>query len=66
MLRRAGLCKLRADAIFPAMIMMETNDRIPQAEVGRFVQQCLDQGARIVVVTPNPDRLTCSVCVQRE
>jgi len=48
------------------MILMETHERVPLAEVGGFVQQCLAEGARIVVVTQNADGLSCSVSVQRD
>jgi len=48
------------------MILMETHDRVPQGEVGAFVQRCIVEGAIIVVVTQNPDQLTCTVSVQRE
>jgi hypothetical protein len=48
------------------MILMETHDRVPQAEVGTFVQQCISAGAVIVVVTQNPDQLTCTISVQRD
>jgi hypothetical protein len=47
------------------MILMETHDNILRVEAGAFVQRCLDEGAVIVVVTPNPDGRTCSVSVQR-
>ena len=48
------------------MILMQTHDSVPRAEVGAFVQQCISEGAVIVVVTQNPDRLTCTVSVQRD
>jgi hypothetical protein len=47
------------------MILMETHDSIPRGEAGKFVQQCLDEGALFVVVTPNLDGRTCTVSVQR-
>ena len=48
------------------MILMETHEQVPLAEVGAFVQRCLAEGARIVVVTQNFDGLSCSVSVQRD
>jgi len=48
------------------MILMKTHESVPKAEVGEFVQRCIDENAAIVVVTNNPDGKTCTVCVQRE
>ena len=48
------------------MILMEIHESILRPETGAFVQQCLREGAVIVVVTPNPDGRTCTVSVQRE
>ena len=48
------------------MILMETHDSIPRSETGAFIQQCLHEGAVIIVVTSNPDGRTCTVSVQRE
>ena len=48
------------------MILMKTHDSIPREKVGAFVQQCLTEGALIVVVTKNPDGRTCTVSVQKE
>lgn len=48
------------------MILMQTHDSVPKSEVGTFVQQCINEGAVIVVVTQNPDGRTCTVSVQRE
>ena len=47
-------------------VEMETHDSFPRAEVGAFVQQCIKDGAVIVVVTQNPDQRTCRVIVQRD
>jgi hypothetical protein len=48
------------------MFLMDRHENIPVAELGAFVQRCLDQGATIVVVTRNTDGVTCTVSVQRE
>lgn len=48
------------------MVLLETHEEVPRAEVGAFIQQRLDEGAIVFVVTANPDGLTCRVCVQRD
>ena len=48
------------------MILMTTHDHVPRSELGAFVQQCIEKGAIVIVVTKNPDGLTCTVSVQQE
>jgi hypothetical protein len=48
------------------MILIETHELVPRAEVGALVQQCIAAGARFVFVTQNPDRESCTVRVQRD
>ena len=43
------------------MILMETHESVPKAEVGALVQRCLTEGAILVVVTNNRDGRTCTV-----
>jgi len=59
-------CAIFAVLQSPTMILMETHESIPRLETGAFIQQCLHEGAVIIVVTPNPDGRTCTVSVQRE
>lgn len=48
------------------MFLMDRHENIPSAEVGAFVQRCIDAGATIVVVTRNADGRSCTVSVQRD
>ncbi len=48
------------------MFLMDRHENIPSAEVGAFVQRCIDAGATIVVVTRNSDGRSCTVSVQRD
>ena len=48
------------------MILLETHERVPRSDTADFVQRCLDEGAVVVVVTPNSDGCTCTVSVQRD
>lgn len=48
------------------MFLMERHEKISVRELGTFIQQCVDAGAHIVVVTRNPDGETCTVSVQRD
>jgi hypothetical protein len=46
------------------MILIETHENVPLAEVGALVQQCIADGAKNVFVTRNPDGRTFTVRVQ--
>lgn len=48
------------------MFLMERHEKILLPDLGEFVQQCIESGGQIVVITRNPDGLTCTVSVQRE
>lgn len=48
------------------MFLMERHENISLENLGAFVQQCMDEGGQIVVITRNPDGMTCTVSVQRE
>lgn len=48
------------------MVLLESHEKVLRAEVGAFVQKCVNEGAIVLVVTLNPDGLTCRVCVQRD
>ena len=48
------------------MFLMERHENIPVAELGAFVQRCLECGATIVVVTREADGQRCTVSVQRD
>lgn len=48
------------------MFFMERHENISLSELGAFVQDCMVTGARILVISRNPDGLTCTVSVQRE
>ena len=48
------------------MVLLETHDKVLRSEVGAFVQQCLDAGSLVLVITLNPDGQTCRICVQRD
>lgn len=45
---------------------MERHENLPEAEVGAFVQRCIDAGATLVVVTRHPDGRSFTVSVQRD
>lgn len=45
---------------------MEIHNNVPRDEVGVLVQQCMSEGAVIVVVTQNSGDRTCTVSVQRK
>jgi len=47
------------------MFLMQTNESVPQAEIGAYVQRCLENGGNLIVVTKNPDGKTCTVSVQQ-
>ena len=48
------------------MFFMERHENISLNDLGAFVQKCVTAGAMIVVVTRNPDGVTCTVSVQHE
>jgi hypothetical protein len=48
------------------MILMETHDAVAREDVGAFVQQYLQEGAILIVVTNNPDGVTCTVSIQKD
>lgn len=48
------------------LISMAIHDSVPREEIGLFLQQCINDGAVLVVITQNPDHRTCTVRVQPE
>lgn len=47
-------------------LLLERHENISLEKVGVFVQRFLAEGARLVVVTIQPDGLNCTISVQRE
>jgi len=47
-------------------LLLERHENIALEKVGTFVQQLLAEGARMVVVTVQPDGLACTISVQRD
>lgn len=47
-------------------LLLERHENVALAKVGEFVQRLLAEGARLVVVTIQPDGLSCTISVQRE
>lgn len=47
-------------------LLLERHENVALEKVGAFVQRLLDEGARMVVVTVQPDGLACTISVQRD
>lgn len=47
-------------------LLLERHENVALEKVGEFVQRLLAEGARLVVVTLQPDGLTCTISVQRD
>ncbi len=48
------------------MFLLERHERISLKDLAAFVQDCMQSGVKILVISRNDDGQTCTVSVQRE